>query len=796
MATFWLDLKHGLRMLARAPGFAIMAIVTLGLGVAAATAIFTVVNGVLLQPLPFQQPDRLVQMFETNQRTDQFSTSEPTFLDMRTQTKAFADVAAFRYDNRNLESDGDPQQLSVAATSTNLFALLGVAPALGSGFLPDDDVPAHPAPHIVLTDGLWRSRFGARRDIIGHTIRLDDQVYTVVGVMPPRFDYPGGGVVAWTPLGADPASRRADHRLTPIARLKPGVTMAQTRDDLNALAQRLGQLYPDSNRNWGMRAIPLLESIVGPPVARTVWILWAAVMLLLAMACVNVANLLMAKATTRQHEVTVRAALGASRARIARQLVTESLPLSLAGGLLGVALAWVGVAVLRRLGTENVPRLDEIAIDGRVLAFAAATAVGSAIVFGMAPMLQLSSSELRAAIGSGGRTTAGRARRRAIGGLVALQMALALVLLVGAGLMMKSFIALGRVDPGFRTDHMLAVRVALSPTQYKPEQMVALYRRLDAELQTLPGVDAAGGISIAPELDGNAYTRFLVSGRVQDDNEFLMANWRSPTPGVFRALGIPLLRGRMETDADYDPNQRVALVNATAAKRFWPDRDPIGQIVTPYARKELHYTVVGVVGDVRDVSLDTPPDAAVYLCGRSWPAMTFLAHTHGDPMALAAAVRERVHTVGPSIPFTLTTLEKGLATSIAQQRFAGTVLAIFSWVALTLAMMGIFSVISFSVAQQTREIGIRMALGAQRRDVLFMVLRRGLVLAGAGIVVGVAGALACTRVLSSLLFAVRPTDPGVFAAVTLLLGLVAIGASWLAARRALRVDPMVALRYE
>src|SRR6185312_8633217 len=395
----------------------------------------------------------------------------------------------------------------------------------------------------------------------------------------------------------------------------------------------------------------------GPTVARTVWVLWAAVMLLLAMACVNVANLIMARATTRQHEITVRVALGASRRRILSQLLAESLPLSLAGGALGVLFASLGVDLLRRLGTENVPRLDEIAIDGRVLAFAGITAVASALVFGLLPLLQLSSSELRPAIGSGARHTQGRA--------------------------------------GFRSDHVLEVGVALSPAAYKPPQMIQLYHAIDQELGALPGVDAVGAMSIAPESDGNTYTRFLVSDRPQRDDEFLMANWRSPTAGVFRALGIPLLRGRMLTDADYSLDSRAALVNATAAKRFWPDADPIGKTITPYARKDLHYTVVGVVGDVRDVALATPPDAAVYLSGRNWQSMTFMLHTAGDPMALAAAARERVHEVNPNIPVTLTTLDATLSTSIAQPRFAGTMLAIFSWVALTLAMMGIFSVISF-----------------------------------------------------------------------------------------------------
>jgi predicted permease len=793
VTAFWLDFKHGLRILSRSPAFALMAVLTLALGVGAATAIFSVVNGVILKPLPFRAPERLVQIFETNARSNEFATSDATFLDMRAQSQSLEDVAAVRYDSRNVDSDGVPEQIAVGAVSANFFTLLGVQPALGAGFVAEDDAPAHPSPRIVLTDGLWRSRFGGDRQIIGRTMRLDGQSYVIVGVMPPRFDFPDHQR-AYVPLGANPATSRSQHVLSPIGRLKPGVSLSQASADMSALALRLGQLYPESNRNWGMRLVGLQDYLVGPAVSRTVWVLWCAVMLLLAMACVNVANLLMAKATTRQHEVTIRVALGASRARILRQLLAESLPLSLAGGGLGVFLAWLGVGVLRRLGTANVPRLDEVAIDGHVLAFAGLTAAASALVFGLAPMLQITSSELRPAIGSGGRTTTGRAGRRAIDGLVATQMALALVILAGAGLMMKSFFALTRVDPGFRTDHILEVGVALSPAAYTPAQMIQIYQAVDQQLGALPGVESVGGISIAPESDGNTYTRFLVSDRPQREDEFLMANWRSPTAGYFRAMAIPLLRGRLVTDADFNLDSRVALINQTAARRWWPDADPIGKTVTPYARKELHYTVVGVVGDLRDVALNTEPDATVYLSGRNWASMTFMIHTAGDPMALTGAVRDRVRGVNPNIPVTLATLDATLSKSIAQPRFAGTMLAIFSWVALTLAMMGIFSVISFSVAQQTREIGVRMALGAQRSDILMMVLRQGIVLAVIGIAVGVAGALACTRVLTSLLYAVGATDPAVFAGVTLLIALVALAASYLAARRATAVDPMIALR--
>jgi predicted permease len=559
---------------------------------------------------------------------------------------------------------------------------------------------------------------------------------------------------------------------------------------MSGLALRLGQLYPDTNRNWGIRLITLQESVVGASVTRTVWVLWGAVMLVLVMACANVANLLMAKATTRQHEVTVRLALGATRMRIVRQLLTESLLLSCAGGALGAVLAAFGVDFLRSLGVENVPRLDEITVDGRVLTFAAIVAMGSAIAFGLAPALQGFSTALT--------TTAPRTthRGRLISVLVSMEVALAMVLLVGAGLMMKSLLALTHVDPGFRTDHMLEVSVALPTGAYPPPKMMQLYRALDEQLATLPGVDASGGVTIAPVIDGNAYTRFIASGRPVRDDEFLMANWRTTTPGFFAAMGIPLLQGRLLTMSEFDPDARVCLINHKAAERFWPGENPLGKIVTPYARKELHYTVVGVVGDIRDVALNTPPDATVYLSGRPWPAMTYLLHTRDEPTALGPAVRERVRTVSPNLPVTIRTLRETLATSLAQPRFSGAMLTIFSWVALLLAMMGIFGVLSFSVAQKTREIGIRVALGAQRADVLRMVLGKGFRLAAIGIAGGLLGAFFGTRVLQSLLYEVRPTDPWIFAAVVVLLGAVALVASYLAARKALRVDPIIALRYE
>ena len=529
---------------------------------------------------------------------------------------------------------------------------------------------------------------------------------------------------------------------------------------------------------------------------RTVWILWAAVMLLLAMACVNVANLLMAKATTRQHEVTVRVALGASRARILRQLLTESLPLSLAGGALGVLLAWLGVELLRRLGTDYVPRIDEIAIDWHVLVFAALAAAGSAVVFGLAPLVQLSSSELRPAIGSGGRTTSGRTRRRTIEGLVALQMAMALVLLVGAGLMMKSFFALTRVNPGFRTSHILEVGVALSPTQYKADQMIQVYKTIDRELSSLPGVDAVGAISIAPESGNDTYTRFVASDWPLNEDEFLMAHWRSPTPGYFRALAIPLVRGRLMEEADFSLDRRNAIVNQTAAKRWWPDADPIGKTVTPSARKDLHYTVVGVVGDVLDVTLNAEPDAMVYLLGRNWPAMTFLVHTAGEPTALAGAARERLRQVNPNIPDDARHArphagDVGGAAAL-RQHDAGDLLVggvdagDDGHLQRHLVLGGAADARNRHPHGARRAAARRLAHGARARRRADGDRNRGRARRRVRL-----HARARQPALQR-----RAIDAGVYAAVTLLLALVALGATYLAARKATRVEPSVALRYD
>jgi predicted permease len=790
-----LDLKHALRMLRKTPGLSLLAITTLALGIGAATALFSVLSGVVLNPLPFREPDRLLRIFETNPQTDSFTTSEANFLDMRAQTRTLFDIAAVRSDARNLTSDGEPQTLSLGAVSANLFDLLGVPPALGTGFAAEDDTPGNPARRIVLGHALWRSRWGGDPGVVGRAISLDGQLYTVAGVMPPGFDYPGG-IQAYVPLGASKSSLRAQHLLVAVGRLAPGIRLAQARSDMNGIATEFARLYPASNRNWGIRLLPLRDDIIGPPVARTMWVLFGAVMLVLVMACANIANLLMAKATTRTHEVTLRLALGATRWRIVRQLLTESALLALAGAALGVGLASIGVSLLRGVSFDQIPRLDQIGIDGRVLAFTAAVAFASAIAFGLAPALQGLSPQLHATLGSGPRTAGNKKRHRLIGILVSAEIALAMVLLVGAGLMMKTVVALTHVNPGFRVDHMLQAAIALPPTAYKGEQMIQLYRELDRELASLPGVDGAGGISVAPELDGNTYTRFLASGRPQRDDEFLMANWRTTTPNFFSAMAIPLLQGRLITDGEFNPDARVALVNRTAAERWWPGDNPLGKIVTPYARQELHYTVVGVVGDVRDVALNTPPDAAVYFAGRPWPAMTYFIHTTGEPGALAAAVRARVRSVSPNLPVTITTLRQTLSNSIVQPRLSGALLAIFSWVALALALTGIFGVISFSVAQQTREIGIRMALGAQPADVLRVFLRRGFLLAGIGVSVGLAGALASMRLLQSLLFGVAPTDPWILGGVALLLGAVAVLASYLAARKAVRVEPLVALRTE
>jgi putative ABC transport system permease protein len=798
METIVQDLKYGFRLLVKSPGFTAMAVIALALGIGANTAIFSVVNAVLLRPLPFKEPDRLVRMWETNPQSSTFSTSDPNFLDFRSQNQVFEEMGAWRYQAMNLIERDEPQQILATAVSASVFPMLGVTPALGRTFNSDEDRVGGNNRVIVLGDGLWRRSFGADAQVLGKNITLDSQTYTVIGVMPRDFDFPQA-VQAWVPLAANASSNRANHMLGAAGRMKPGITLEQARTEMQSIATRLSKQYPESNGGWGARLASFSEWLIGPAFERTVWVLLAAVALVLLIACANVANLLLAKATTRQKEIAIRAALGASRVRLARQLLTESALLALLGGSAGLLLSVWGIEVVRSMGRGNVPRLNEVSVDPRVIAFACAAALLSAGIFGLAPALHMWKSDVHRNLGDGTRSSASGTRGRARSALVVGEIALAMVLLISAGLMMKSFVSLLQLNPGFRADHVLMANVALPASRYKPPQRAAFFRQLMEHLAAVPGVQQVGAINIGPLSGGSTATQVTIPGRTPASrDEFLSANWRTVTPGYFAAMGVPLQRGRLLNDDDAgDGRPPTLIINQTMARRWWPNEDPVGKTVLPEGNK-TPYTIVGVVGDVRDVSLNTEPAPTMYFSyGGGWPSMTILVHSTADPSAVANAMREQVHSLDRTLPLTAVgSLQEAISASVAQPRFSTVLLGTFSALALLLAVVGIYGVVSYSVTQRTFEIGIRMALGAQQSDVLKLVLGHGLALVGIGVAVGLIAALASTRILKTLLFGVSATDPLVFTAIVALLAGVALLASYIPARRATRVDPMVALRYE
>ena len=791
------DLVYAGRQLRKAPLFTAIAVLTLALGIGATTAIFSVVDAVVLRPLPYPEPERLVRLWESNPQTDEFSVSDPNFLDWRQSNRSFTDMAAIRYASFTLAGDGEPVRIDVAAVSASFFSLLGVRLELGRAFLPEEDRPGGP-PVVLLGHRLWQERFGADPGIVGKSVRLDGRSFTVLGVVPADFRFLPWAQI-WIPLAPDAAAERDDHWLDVVARLKPGVSVTQARADMDALAARLAVRYPDSNREWGAHLVPLPEVIVGPQVTRTMLALFAAVGLLLLMACVNVSNLLLARASVRGREMGLRAALGAGRGRLLRQLLTESVLLSLVGAAVGLGVARGAVALLQALGPEGVPRLDEVVLDGRVLAFTAAAALLTGVLFGLAPALQASRTDLYALLQQGGRTALVGGRRLR-DGLVVGELALAMVLLIGAGLMIGSFLRLQRVETGYRTQDVLAVPIELPEREYPPERRMLAVRDVQERIAALPGVRAVGATNAPPFGGFRPANRFAVEGReARPDDEYLSADWRAVTPGFFPALGIPLRRGRFLTAEDRHGAPEAIVISETLAARLWPDADPVGRRLLWGGAGGQPLTVVGVVGDVRDMELEAAPHSVVYLPHAQFPwlSMTLMIHTEGNPAGLPAAIRRALHDQDASLPLPeIRPLAASLDGALGAPRFRMLLFAFFAAVALVLAVTGVYGVMTFAVTSRTRDIGIRLALGARPGGILALVLRRGLLLTGVGIALGCAGAFALTRFLASLLFGTTPTDPVVFATVALLLAAVATCAGLFPAGRAAAIDPRLTLGAE
>jgi putative ABC transport system permease protein len=802
------DIRYGLRSLMKRPGATVIALVTLALGIGVNTAIFSAVDSILLRPLPFKDSERIVSVWEKSPALgiQQNEAAPANFFDLRNQNQSFEALGAFGPLDINLTGAGEPERLDGQLVTANVFSILGVAPALGRTFLPTEDQPGQE--HVVvLSDALWQRRFNRDPSILNRNISLNGESFTVVGVMPSGFFFPLRETEMWVPWAMEPdqASGRGDHYLRLVARLKPEVALERANADLDAIAQRLSAEYPRTNEGLGFTARSLQRDYAGD-LRLPMLILFGAVGLVLLIACANVANLLLAQATTRRKEIAIRIALGARRWRIVRQMLVESLLLACGGGLLGVLGAFWGVEALAKFLPESLSKLQAVGIDARVLLFTIGVSVLTAIVFGGIPALLASRTTPGATLSDVARDmaggTSGRHVRRV---LVVSEVALAVVLLVSAGLLIRSFQLLRQVKPGFKTEDALTMRMVLPFPKYaKAESRRAFYDEVLRQVKEVPGVDAAGMITYLPLSFNGMNFSFSVEGRAApSDMNLPFALFRVVSPDYFRAMGIPLLRGRYFETHDSPDAAPVTVVNRRLAEQYWPGEEAIGKRlkVGPADSPNAWLTVVGVVGDVRQTGL-YQQKLEFYVPymreRRSFMApRDLVVRTKVDAAVIAGAVRKAVWAVDKDQPVSnVRTLDQVFAAAISQERFQALMLGLFAVLALVLACVGLYGVISYSVVQRTHEIGVRMALGAQPVDVLRLVIRQGMLLTFAGLVIGVVAGTFATRVLTDMLFGVTPRDPLTFVGVPVLLLLVAFFACYVPARRATRIDPLIALRYE
>ena len=807
MDTLRQDIRYAVRRLLKSPAFTAVALLTLALGIGANTAIFSVVNAVLLKPLPYKDPDQIVGIYHTTEG-QRATMSGPNFYDVKKASSTLQDAAAISRNRTILTGQGEPVRLDSAEVSASLFDLLGVKPMLGRVFRADDNKPGKTSV-AILSYALWRQRFGSDPNVIGKRIMLDGVSIEVVGVMPERFSYPAGRML-WTPLEYSDdftTKQRGAWYLYAIGRARPGVSVAQVKAEVETIGTQLAKQYPDSNEGVGMTAMLLHEAMVGD-VRKSMFVLLGAVGFVLLIACVNVANLLLARAAARESEIAVRTALGAGRARLVRQLLTESLILSIVGGLLGLLLAVWGVEALVALEPQGIPRLTDVGVDPVVIAFTIGLAVVTGLLFGVFPAFQSTRSGLASTLKESGRgTLSSRSGSRMRTTLVVTEVALAVTLLAGAGLLIRSFTRLAAVDPGFKVEPALTFDLTLPEARYKEEpQQVTFFDQLLPKLEALPGVQGAAAIMALPLSGSNIVLSFEVAGRppVPPSQQPAM-QIRVATTKYFDMIGIPLKRGRLFTDADRLGAPQVVVITEAAVKQYFPNEDPIGKRITlgwgrgpgkPRAGGE----VVGIVGDVKDGGLAEADPPQLYLPYRQWPvqSMSVMLKTAVPPGSVGEAARRAVYSVDANLPVSnVRTLQEIVARSISQPRFYMSLLAVFAGVAVLLAAIGIFGVLSYAVAQRTREIGIRMALGAHERTVLGLIVREAMMMALGGVVIGIGIALPLTRLLvSKLLFDTTAHDPLTFATVSALLTVIALAAAYVPARRATRVDPIIALRAE
>jgi putative ABC transport system permease protein len=804
MESLLQDLRYGARMLAKKPGFTLIAALTLALGIGANTALFSVVNGVLLRPLAYRDPERLVWLGHTAAKSNQNAAiSPPTFADYRNKCQSFENLTALLYSTAfNLTGEGEPERLQGRRVSANFFDTLGAAPALGRGFLAEEDEPGRNRV-VVLSHGLWQRRFGADQNIVGKALRLNGQNFTVIGVMPAAFRWQTDEL--WSPLALSPANFTPDNRgsefLQVIARLKPQATLQQAHAEIAEIAAQIVRqnqnIYPGGS-GFTAHVKLLREQVVGD-VRLMLLVLLGAVGFVLLIACANVANLLLARASARRKEIAVRASLGASRFRLIRQMLTESLLLALLSGLGGLLLAKSGVYLLLTLNPANLPRLQEITVDARALGFLLGLALLALLLCGLAPALQASKTDMQETLKESGRgADSGRQRTRSL--LVVAEVAMSLVLLAGAGLMIRSFLRLTHVNPGFAPDHVLTMRMELSAAKYpEPLKRQAFFQQTLERIRALPGVISAGAVGELPLGGGVRSATFAIEGRPTGPNEALPhSDIRTITPGYFQTMKIPLLKGRDFTEQDNADGRKVAMIDETLARLYWPGEDPIGKrLDLQFVDKPIWMEIVGVVGSIKHKGLDAEYKGQIFypLAQGGNLSMHLVARTTIDPLSLVSAARGAIRAVDPDQSiYRVMTMEQVVADAVAQPRLTTLLLGAFAVLALVLAAVGIYGVLSYAVTQRTREIGIRMALGAGQRDVLNLVVRHGMLLTLLGALFGLTASIALTRLMRTLLFGVNANDPLTFIVVALLLSLVALLACWIPARRATKVDPLVALR--
>ena len=814
MTALLQDIRFGLRMLLKSPSVSIVATIALALGIGATTAIFSVVNAVLLRPLPFPNPDSLVAVWETAPQLGRVrgSHSYPNFFDFRAQNTVFERVSCYHSSDFIMTGRGEPARLQGAVVTADLFPLLEVSPMMGRTFLPDEDKPTETGRVVVLSHSLFQRRFGGDASILNQPITLDGIRFTVIGVMPPAFEFPvqNDPVDLWTTIAGDASGeqpvtgQRGAHFLRVIARLKPGISQEQAQAEMTTIGARLEQQYPDTNTQRSLRIEPALTALVGD-VRLKLYILLGAVVSVLLIACANVANLLLARATSRHKEMAIRSALGASRMRVVRQLLTESVLLSIVGGGVGLLLAVWWSDLLVALGKEDIPRAIHVGIDWRVLGFTLGVSLLTGLIFGLAPAFNSSKTELVETLKEGGRGTSEGARRNRVRNvLVVAELAIAVVLLVGAGLLIKSLWRLQKVNSGLQPENVLTFNVVLPEVKYKTEKQAQFFIDLKQRLQTTPGAVSASWIYPLPLSEDRFVISFEIDGRPMAPKDHPSADFFTTGVDYFKTMGIPIIKGRDFDDRDKHGSTPVVIVTEKFARDFFPNEEVVGKRIRPgistYDDDEDRWReIVGVVGDVRNRSLSTDPPPAYYVPQTQVPftQLVGVIKTSNEPRSLISAVGKEVAAMDQDVPvFAVKTMDEYLSTSVAGPRFSTTLLSIFAAVALVLTIVGLYGVMSYSVAQRTNEIGIRLALGAQSRDVLLMIVKQGGMLILLGLGIGLAGAYAVTRLITSWLFGVTAKDPFTFAAVAVLLAIVALLACYIPALRATRVDPMDALRCE